>query len=214
MESFLTNILSFPTAIFTVCFAVMAIYWLSVSLGLVDSHALDIDFDANTEHSEIPGFAGLVGWIGLSDMPATVIVSAIAMLGWLISYFEVHYFELWSQDLWLRIVAGSLVLVESLVVATFLAGIFLKPLKPFFRKAYATPPDKQLLGQTCLVRTGRVDMTFGEAVAVIGGASLIIRVRAEADKAISKDDKVVPIRYEPSDNSYLVIPLQEFVRKR
>ncbi|MEZ5509924.1 MAG: hypothetical protein R3F47_08480 [Gammaproteobacteria bacterium] len=210
MDAFLTNIFTYPTAIFTVILGVAVIYWLFAILGLVDMDVLDVDVDLDTDLEGLTGLAGLLVTLGLTGVPVTVVVTVLALLGWLISYFAVHLLFFWPAGSWLSYAVGTVVIPVALAVSVPVTAQIVKPLKPLFRKAYANAPQKVLMGQPCLIRSTRVDMGFGEATATVDGASLILKVRADPAKQLKKGDRAVLIEYRAAENSYLVVPESEF----
>lgn len=210
MDAFLLNIFTYPTAVFTVILGVAVFYWLFAIIGLVDMDVLDLDIDLDADLEGLTGLAGLLVTLGLTGVPVTVVVTVMAMLGWLISYFAVHLLFVWPAGSWLSYVAGTVVIPVAMAVSVPLTAQIIKPLKPLFRKAYANAPQKVLIGQTCLIRSTRVDMGFGEATATVEGASLILKVRADPAKQLKKGDRAVMIEYRAAENSYLVVPESEF----
>lgn len=210
MDAFLLNIFTYPTVIFTVVLGVAAIYWLFAIVGLVDMDVLDLDVDLDADLEGLTGLAGLLVTLGLTGVPLTLVVTVLALLGWLISYFVVHLFFFWPAGSWLSYVVGTVVIPVAVALSVPLTAQIIKPLKPLFRKAYTAAPQKVLIGQPCLIRSSRVDMGFGEATATVEGASLILKVRADPAKQLKKGDRAVMIEYRAAENSYLVVPESEF----
>ncbi len=213
METFLTNILSFPTGVLTLLLGVMVVYWIFAILGMIDIDVLDFDVDMDTDVDleGLTGLAGLMVTLGLTGVPFTIVLTLLLLFGWIICYFCVHFFFFWGAGNWLTYVAGIAVLPLSLAISIPFTAQIIKPLKPLFKKLYTPPPQKVLIGQTCIVRSSRVDEKFGEATAVLNGASLILRIRADVNKGLKNGDKVVMIEYRSDENSYWVIPEKEFI---
>lgn len=96
MDPFYQNIASFPTLFFTLLLAVTTVYWLVAVLGVVDLDILDLDIpegdvDINNDASSgANAIAGLLLKLGLNGVPLTVVISFLALFGWLICYFSVH----------------------------------------------------------------------------------------------------------------------------
>jgi len=67
-----------------------------------------------------------------------------------------------------------------------------------------------VLGQTAVVRSGRVTLEHGEAVLENGGAGLILRVRADEARAFKRGDRVVLLEYLEAQHAYRVITEDEF----
>lgn len=219
LDPFFQNIASFPTAVFTFLLAVCVLYWLAAILGVVDIDFLDFDLpesmaepglNQTSDLSSSNVLAGLLLRFGLQGVPVTIILTLMALIGWLICYYVVHFLFVMIPDGFLRYVAGLPVLAASLYVAALLTAVVIKPLRPFFTKAQQGVV-KQLLGQKALVRTSKVTNTFGEAVLEDGGAGLILKVRTVGDQAFNKGDVVVLLEYRAEDNTYRVISETEFM---
>ena len=71
---------------------------------------------------------------------------------------------------------------------------------------------KNLLGQTAIVRTLRVDEGFGEVNLEDGGAGLILKVRSLNGESFKKGDRVVLLEYMVEQHTYRVISEKEFLK--
>ncbi|MEH6469963.1 MAG: hypothetical protein V7752_01825 [Halopseudomonas sp.] len=218
MDPFYQNIASFPTVIFTFILAICVLYWLVAVLGFIDIDILDFDLpetDPSQPGSQGSSFstadilAGLMLKLGLNDVPVTVILSFIALFGWLISYFAVHFLFGVVPDGLLRYLAGAAVVVGTVYVAALITSVIIRPLRPLFKKAQQET-HKDILGQTAIVRTSRVDSNFGEATLDDGGAGLILKVRSLGDTVFERGDRVVLLDYVHDQYIYRVISEQEF----
>lgn len=219
MNPFYQNIASFPTVVFTFVLGVCVFYWLCAVLGVVDIDALDIDapdVDADLAGAEqgTEGYspnvlAGLLMRFGLTGVPLTIIISFIALFGWLLCYFTVHFLFSYVPTGLLRYIAGFAVLVGTLYISAMVTSVIIRPLRVLFNKA-SEHTVKQVLGQTATVRTSYVDADFGEATLEDGGAGLILKVRAGGDQRFKKGDRVVLLEYREDSNTYRVISEQEF----
>lgn len=218
MDPFYQNIASFPTVFFTFFLSICVLYWLAAVLGLVDIDFLDFDipdpngeFGVNVDHdlSTPDMLAGLMLKLGLHGVPVTIIVSLIALFGWLVCYYLVHFTFVLVPDGFLRYLVGLPLLVISLYVGSMVTALIIKPLRPLFKKAQQQTV-KEVLGQSAVVRTSRVDAEFGEAVLEDGGAGLILKVRATGTDSFKKGDRVVLLEYLKDENVYRVISEEEF----
>ena len=219
MDPFYQNISSFPTVIFTFFLAITLLYWLIAVLGWVDIDILDFDIadpngelgvNTETPHATPDVLAGLMLKLGLNSVPVTVILSFIALFGWISCYHLVHILQPWVPEGFLYYLVGIGLFLVSFMFATLLTAIVIKPLRPLFKKATQHTP-KFILGQTAIVRTSRVDNTFGEAVLDDGGAGLILKVRTHDDATFKKGDKVVLFEYQEQENYYYVISEEAFL---
>ncbi|WP_250656012.1 hypothetical protein [Alkalimarinus coralli] len=218
MDPFYQNIASFPTAFFTFFLVICLLYWLVAVLGFVDLDVLDFDIPDvdgelgvnQTDLSTPDMLAGLMLKLGLYGVPVTIIVSFIALFGWFICYFIVHFFFGLVPDGLLRYLAGLPVLLGTLYVAVMLTALVIKPIRPLFKKT-SQNIVKEVLGQTAIVRTSKVNNSFGEVFLADGGAGLIFKARSTGDEVFNKGDRVVLLEYMEVENVYRVISEKEFL---
>ena len=222
MNPFYQNISSFPTVFFTFFLALTTLYWLVAVLGLISIDILDfdlpevdgdvsgdLDMGEATDLTSANVLAGLMLRLGLNGVPVTIIISLIALFGWILSYYSVYLLFSFIPDGLLQFLAGIPILLVSLYLAALITALAIKPLRPLFKKAHQTT-EKYVLGQVAIVRTSRVDESFGEAVMADGGAGLILKIRSSANSHFKKGDKVVLFEYVKETNVYRVISEQEF----
>ena len=216
MDPFYQNIASFPTVVFTFFLGICVLFWLVAVLGFVEIDLFDFDIpdggvhhDVGLELSDANVLAGLALRFGLHGVPVTIILSLMSLIGWLVSYYTVHFvFFLLPGDI-LRYVVGLGVVIAATFIAAMITSVLIKPLRPIFQKA-RREAVKHVLGQTAVVRTSRVDSSFGEAVLDDGGAGLILKVRASGDTAFKKGDRVVLFEHLKAENIYRVVSQEEF----
>lgn len=210
MELFLQVALSFPTVLFSIMFCLVLIYWLAVALGGVEVDLLDVSMDSSLDGAgQVEGVAGLLSKLKLNDVPVTVVVTLLTLIGWLISYLvEVWLLQYLPLGV-LRFPLGLIVTLGALVLAVPVCATICRPLRPLFRKAEATS-SKTVLGQVALVRSGKVTQQHGEAVLEDGGAGLILRVRADEAQGFKRGDRVVLLEYLATEHAYRVISENEF----
>ena len=220
MDPFYQNISSFPTLIYTILLVVCVIYWAGAVLGFVDLDIIDLDFDgfdtpggdigADSPHSTPDVLAGLLLRFGLVGVPVTVSISILVLIGWLLCYYVVHYIFPFVPGSFLKFVTGIPVFLATLYVSARITGVLIRPLRPLFDKA-TQETIKQVLGQTAIVRTSRVDNEFGEATLEDGGAGLILKVRTTGEDRFERGDKVVIYEKLSEQNIYRVISEDEFL---
>ena len=226
MDPFYQNIASFPTVLFTFFLGVCVLFWLVAVLGFVEIDMFDINIpdgglhghagfdmhgglDGHGDLTDVNALAGLLLRFGLHGVPVTIILSLMALFGWLVSYYTVHFlFFLVPGDI-LRYAVGLGVVVGATYISALITGVLIKPLRPLFQRA-RQEAEKQVLGQTAVVRTSRVDSSFGEAILDDGGAGLILKVRATGDATFEKGDRVVLFEHLKAENIYRVVSEKEF----
>ena len=164
--------------------------------GAADAHG-DVDIDSD---------AGLLAALKLRSAPATVVLSLIITFSWLFSVLGVQALNAWLPATAARIASFSLILLAPLL-ALPVTSLMIRPLGRFF-----LPPDTaahpKLIGKTCVVRTGEVTKSFGEATVEDGGAGLVVRVRVEESAApLARGDQAVIIDYDAERAEFTVVPL-------
>lgn len=212
MDPFYQNITSFPTALFSLLLVLLIFYWLSASLGFVDLDVLDIDMPEGADLDEVTtpeALAGLLFKFGLYGVPLTIILTFVALFGWTISYFLVYFLFDFIPSGIFTYLAGIPALLVSLYIAVMITAQVIKPLRPLFREA-TKHSVKEVLGQTAIVRTSRVDNEFGEIFLADGGAGLIFKARSTGDDVFKKGDRVVLLEYMDAENHYRVISEKDF----
>lgn len=208
MDTFLQIILTFPTIFFTFFLVLSAVYWLLTVLGFVGIEALDMDLDGDSVAS-LNVFSGLLFRLGLNGVPLTIVISLIALWGWVFCFLIVYFVYPWIRVPWLQLVTGIPVVVGVLYVSAIITAVIIKPLRPIFL-ASNQQVQKQILGQVAVVRTGEANRSFGEAYLEDGGAGLIIKVRAYKDEVFKRGDRVVLLEYVAGENLYRVVSEADF----
>jgi len=215
MLPFIENISSFPTSIYTVLLLVCVALWAGALLGFLDLDVVDfdidtdIDIDTDLSNQGSSTMSGLLLRYGLVGVPMIIIVSLLVIIGWLASYYIVHFFVPFESGSITRYLAGLPIFLATLYFSARVTSMLIRPLKPFFKTA-TQRTDKLVLGQTATVRTSRVDNEFGEAILEDGGAGLIMKIRTRGEDRFEKGDKVVIFEKISEENIYTVISEEEF----
>jgi hypothetical protein len=211
MNPFYQNIASFPTVFFSFFLLICAFYWFIAVLGLVDMDFLDVDLpEADADIGNINVLAGLLMKFGLNGVPVTIILTFVSMNGWIICYYLVHFLLAGMEPNLIRFAASAVVLMVSLYASVMITAQLIKPIRKFFKNE-AKNSQKTILGQILVLRTSRVDASFGEATMNDGGAGLVLKVRTLEENSFKKGDRLVPIEYLEESNTYRVISEEEFL---
>jgi hypothetical protein len=219
MHDFIQVIAAFPTAIFTFVLGVALLYWVCAILGFIELDVLDVDIpdidghmvlNSHQHHSFGESFAGLLMRFGLNGAPVTIIISLVALFGWLISYYPSYVLFHFFGHNFVHFILGVPIFGFALYVAVVITAVCLKPMRILFAKA-EQETIKRVLGQVAIVRSSRVDNLFGEAAFDDGGAGLIIKVRALGEQRFQRGDRVVLLEYSAQENIYRVISEQDFL---
>ena len=221
-ETFINNISAYPTVFFTALVLFVTLYLLVALLGFVDMDVVDVgDIGDIGDISDIGDIgdagnasAGLLSGIllkfGLYGVPLVVILTGIALIGWVLSYFYGSFLQAQFGHGVLHYVFGTGALVLVLVVSMWLTGLMLSPI----RRHIANIPKRHaqsFLGQTAVVRTLTVNDRHGEAILEDGGAGLIFKVRQLMgdDTIIVQGDNVRLVAYDQQQNIYQIQKINE-----
>jgi hypothetical protein len=215
MESFLINITSFPTAIYSTLLVVVIGYWLISFVSNFDFDDFDVgidaDLDVDTETKDVGRITGLLSTLGLTGVPITIVITLLVLNAWFICYFAslltpqiLEYISVF------KLLIDLAIIVISFMISIVITAIMIKPLKPMFKKINQEPLRKSIIGSSCKVRSSRVDNSFGEADCQLEGASLIVKVRTKKDQTFTTGDKVVVVEHNPENNTFFVISEKEF----
>ena len=226
--------LSFPGVVYTVLLGVVLVYWLFVVLGAIhlgdgsadghfdgmgDADAGDVGDgsdagdagDGDGDGHETSALSSLMHALHLRSVPMTVISSLIITFSWLSCMVAM---QLVSRDMpaGSRTFLGWLVLAGSPILDLPLTSLSARPLAKVFAHRHATS-HTDLIGKTCVVRTGTVTSTFGEASLEDGGAGLVLRVRVDRELAVKRGDQMLIVEWDRERESFLVEPLDEDMKQ-
>jgi hypothetical protein len=184
MTGFVEAALSFPTVLFTPMLVVVAGYWLLVVGGGADPDA---------QHG---GDGGPIGFLGLGGVPVSIPVSLLIVFAWFASLAGSEFLA----------VAAWLILLAALAVAWLLTRLAIQ----LVRRLLPSGPDASradFIGLTCVIRTGRVTRTFGQAEVHAGdGSSAIVQVRQAGDDDLHAGTVALLYDVDPEGEFFWVVP--------
>jgi len=188
--------LRFPTVVFTIGLGIVLVYWLFVLLGALDIDLLGgADGDVDT--------SGLFAKLGFGVVPITITASVTLLAGWVGSLLVMqHVTETW---------AAFVVLAAALMVGLGITRLLVRPLAPVF-EVKEGKSNRDYVGHTCVIDTGRVDDAFGQATVEDGGTVLVISVRCDRSDQLARGDKALIIDFDDTRQAYLVEPITDIVR--
>ncbi len=215
MDTFAGIISSYPTNIFSIILGVMLVFWIFAILGMFDIDILspeggDDVFDLDVElDGEIPGFVGLLHTLGLTGVPLTLVISVMALIGFVLSYFVSRWvlFPLGS-DL-LRYLIGTGILAGSTLISIPVTARVIKPLKPLFVKHYA-PSKKDYVGHVCVVTSSSVNGEFGIGSVETLGAPIQIDIRTVNGEIYPKGSSLRVAAYDADLDLFEVIGEEKY----
>jgi len=188
------------------------------SKGMLEGHLSDGDvgdvadaFDGSDVDS--PGaLAAIMHALRLRSAPATVVLSLLVTFSWLVSVIAMQVVtRIWPA------LQGTLLSVSTLLIAPIVAlpltSIAVRPLASLFTPRHAMA-KADLIGKTCVVRTGSVSDRFGEATLEDGGAGLVIRVRVDGDKKLSRGEHALIVDFDRERETFLIEPMRDLMSDR
>lgn len=221
----------FPTVVFTIGLGICLIYWLFVLIGALD---IDLFGDADIsgagkaigdvagagkgigdvagagkaagDHDVDLDTGGIWGGLGLSRVPITISVSTIFLVCWCISLIAMHYVpDMLGNASWVQYT----MLPATLIVGLPIAGLLVRPLGGVFELKEGKS-NRDYVGHTVTVTTGKVDDNFGQGTVEDGGTVLVIPIRC--DKAgLSRNDKALIIDFDTERQAYVVEPVTDML---
>lgn len=213
METFITNLTTFPVVVFTFLLIIVLLYWVMAFLGVVDIDIFDADIEIETDfetevsiNPDAEGLSGVAGFMlnwGLTGVPITVVVSLLIVTSWLISYLATSLILVHLPFDIIRYAIGAALIFACFAVSIPLTAWSIRPFKELFI-AHTAVRKEALIGKECEVTTGKVTEDFGQATLEDGEAGMILAIRAPNEKHIKKGDKVILIEYIEDDDCYNV----------
>lgn len=209
MGNFMGAVTGYPTAIYTVLLGVVVIYWVLAMLGMVDiEHSgLDVDVHMHThadgDTSDVGQLASYVVAMGLNGVPFSVAVSLLVLVSWTVCCLGGEWLLPLVPTLPLQLLAGTVLLVASAVIAIPITAVAIRPLRGLF-VTHTAVTNAALVGQLCRVVTGVVNEKDGRADVARRGASLNIRVWATTPNALRRGSQALIVEYDEVAGRYLI----------
>ena len=168
-----------------------------------------------SHHAPVGGgmgvFASLMFQLGLYGVPMTLILTFIALFGWIISYYGFHLgLGVFFEPGLLRYGLGVGLMAMAFVLASFLTSLIIKPLRPLFKKEEQVT-GASIRGRTVVIRSTQVTGTYGEAIYEDGKAGMLLDVRpANQGETFKRGDKAVLLDYDAERRIYTIVSEDEF----
>lgn len=209
MDSFLNEIFSFPTLLFSLPFVVLMLFWLLALLGVVDLEILDVDADLDTGDADTAS-KGLAGWLeslGLDGVPLTVVLTLLDIYAFAFTYLARKHLSPLFDGVLSATAQGALIAIVAILVALPLTILCAKPLRRVFH-THEGQGKSELIGTLCTVTTGSVSETFGQAASDDGN---LYNVRATTPNDLHKGSRIALIDYREFDDTYSVVSEAELM---
>lgn len=196
MAEFIGTAFGYPTAFLSVLLVVVVLYWLLAAVGVLDG-----------DGAEVGGFEGALAGLGLDGVPATVVLSLLTAFSWfacLGGSVLLDGFDLSSPA---TIALGAVVLLVALVVGVLLTRLLAWPLRKLFPNPRQASRN-DFVGRPCVIRTGTVTQTFGQAeVTASDGSSAVVQVRQAGQDLLVAGSTALIFDYDGDGEFFWVAPL-------
>ena len=206
MPLFISIITTFPTVIFTVLLSVAVIYWLISLSGLVDSDVVEGDVGDGGWMA----LGGLLATLGLHGVPLPLVITLLALIGWLFSYFATLLLGIHLNPGLLLWLFNGVVLTLGFVIATILTSFLIRPLRALFRPAQRLALEQRLISKQCIIRSATVTKKQGHADVHLDGDHFILQVRS--DSALARGENAFIIQYLVNEDAYWVMSEKDFYK--
>jgi hypothetical protein len=211
----------FPTVVFTIGLGIVLLYWVFVLIGALDIHlfgdgvdvagaAKGVALKADVHHDADVGHGGGV-WsgLGLARVPITISVSAIFLVGWVISLAAMYHLpDMLGGGAWI----APTVLLGTLIVTLPLAGLLVRPLGGVFTLNEGKS-NHDYIGHTCTITTSSVTEKFGQATIEDGGTVHIVAVRCDRAAGLGRGSKALIIEFDRERDAFVVEPGADMLPK-
>ena len=200
MTEFLETSFSGTSLPASMLLSLVLVYWLFVIFGALDLDMFDIDLeiDADVDVSSVlsMGFVPL-RFLNLGRVPLMLWMSIFGLSWWMLSMLLE---PISSPEDWKLM---AMFIGRDMGIAVIIVKIATNPLRGKFDVKEPHKAEK-LIGGTCVMLTGEVTASAGQAEYETKGAPLKLNVRA-TDKTLVKGDVGEIVDYDPEKHIYFVM---------
>ncbi|TMP38404.1 OB-fold-containig protein [Pseudoalteromonas rubra] len=198
---FLNTAFTFPTVVYSTLLLIVLLFWLISLAGFADPDMLDGDADIEVEGG---ADGGSLWQMGFGGVPLTVSISLIVALSWVVSFYAQKLFAYLLGDGVMFYLTGGAFMLGSLFVALPLAAAAVRPLRGVFDSQQTSSKDA-LVGLECVIATGKVTATFGQARVSHEGSEQLVEVRCDEENTFTQGDKALLIEHNTTTHSYTIV---------
>jgi len=156
--------------------------------------------------------AGFFSALRLRRVPVTVSFSLFSAFSWLFSCLTMQTFgpalASVSVPMWALGIPAMLIVSFAAIMVTSVA---VRPLAKLFKTHVAGKSQTDLVGKVCVMSTGSVNESSGQADLEDGGAGLILQVRARAGNSIKRGDRVLIIGWDKKLGGFNIEPMKDLM---
>jgi hypothetical protein len=159
---------------------------------------------------EASALAALMSALRLNQVPATVVLSLLVTFSWLLCVVAMQVVGRAAPAI--SGVAGWVSLFGAPILAVPMTSLTVRPLASVFAHRRA-PSRSDLVGKTCVVRTGTVTDRFGEGTIEDGGAGLVVRLRVDGGECLKRGDTALIVDWDAERDAFVVAPMGDVLGK-
>jgi membrane protein implicated in regulation of membrane protease activity len=202
MSEFLTEITNASNILPTGLLGLVALYWLLVIFGAVGIDALDIDADMDGE-PDLDLADGVLGtmfaFFHVGQVPLMLVVSFFSLFFWISMVCVNHYLNPEFNLMW-----TALWLFPCGIVSLLLTKPCVAPIARIFRSNEKPMDRTELIGQTAVVHTLKLDQKYGEIIFDTKGSTMVLNARNESGQTLQKGDVVMIVAHDLEKDVCLV----------
>lgn len=171
MSGFFAAAVGFPAVLFSFMLVVVVLYWLLVLVGA--------DLDLLDDGGAAGG--GVADTLGIGGVPLMIVLSMWITLSWLLAMVGTILLGAFGAGGVVGVLLGVAVLLVATLGGLLGTRLVVVPIRRALPAA-AAPTRSDFVGRTCVIRTGTVTETFGQAeITSDDGSSAVIQVRRPAE---------------------------------
>jgi hypothetical protein len=171
MSGFFAAAVGFPAVLFSFMLVVVVLYWLLVLVGA--------DLDLLDDGGAAGG--GVADTLGIGGVPLMIVLSMWITLSWLLAMVGTILLGAFGAGGVVGVLLGIAVLLVATLGGLIGTRLVVVPIRRALPAA-AAPTRSDFVGRTCVIRTGTVTETFGQAeITSDDGSSAVIQVRRPAE---------------------------------
>jgi hypothetical protein len=215
MTDFLSAATSFPTIIFTVLLGVVLVYWLialfsgGLEVGTGGGGGGSLEALDGIGSGGGGFFSSIFEALGIGTVPTAIVASLLVVFAWFFSLVGTSFIDTLALSAGVAAVLTAGVVVTAMALSAVLTIFATKPIGRLFVHTEGQGRHS-LVGRTCVVRTQRVDDSFGQAeVTDFEGASLVVDVRAANGHEFSRGDVALVIAFDDDADAFLIAPADQ-----
>lgn len=180
----------------TTLLILVILYWVTVIMGILDFDFMDFDIDVSLD--DAGAFHALLVFLNIGDIPFMVVFSILILNNWILSMLVIN------MNTQVSIVISVAILIISLVLTRFET----MPLKGLLGNNYNQESnDEMIMFMDCVLTCDISDGRLGQAKLKTDNGEIVINVRMDDNKSISKNDMASVIGKDASSGVYYIIKI-------